>query len=159
MSKMRYVSPDHEPQDDNAKKSWFQDRSFWITLLVTTLVLIATGALIVSIEYFSQKDHPDDRFVLHLLTDAFGVSGILGVGIFCLTWAASAGAFDMLVYGVKLVFYTTFMPRERSEKLPKTFYDYKVLKDREKRKPVYGILFPSILFLIVGLILLIFYNI
>lgn len=156
MSKMQYAFPD--PQDESKKQSIFHSRGFYYALLISFLVLVATGALIACIEYFTLKDQPDDAFVLHLLTDAFGLSGILGLGVFCLTWVASAGAFDMLVYGVKLVFYTTFLPRERSEKLPKTFYDYKVLKDREKRKPVYGLLFPSLLFLMIGLIFLIFYH-
>ena len=94
---------------------------------------------------------------LRLAGDAIGLSGVLGFSAFVLGYVSSKGAFDLVSYSVKLVFLNVFRPKYRQENFPRTFYEYKILKDHEKRRAVFPLLWLSLLFLAVGIILISIY--
>ena len=78
------------------------------------------------------------------------------MGVYGLVKLSEGGAFDLLAYSIKLVWYNTFRKEVRKTRLAPTFYDYRV--ERRKKKidgQVSYIFFPGLVFLIVGLILLI----
>ena len=99
-----------------------------------------------------------EHLALHILGDAFGLSGILGLAGFGLGYVSSKGAFDLLSYSMKLLVLNVFAPKYRQENFPKTYYDYKVLKDHEERKAVFPLLWISLIFLAVGVALVIIYS-
>lgn len=159
MSKIPYVDPSKEEQTQGKKKFW--NKGFVISLIVTFVLLVLTAGLIALIEYYSLQSAAggdDQKLVLHILVDAFALSGLLGMGFYCLSFIASQGAFDILAYGIQVAFLVTFRPKYRETSFPKTFYDYKVLKNSKKRKPFLAILLISAIFLIVGIILLVIYH-
>ena len=59
---------------------------------------------------------------------------------------------------MKLFVLNVFAPKYRQENFPKTYYDYKVLKDHEERKAVFPLLWISLIFLAVGVVLVIIYS-
>ena len=69
------------------------------------------------------------------------------------------GAFDAIVYGVKLAFYTTFYSNIRKTKLPATYGEYRELKRGQKRTNLLYIVFSAIPYIIVGLAYYILYSV
>lgn len=155
MSKIPYADGNGGNEEEEEKRF---GKSFWISVAVSSGVLLMIGGLIALIEAFNLGSSTKLR-TLHICYDSFGLSGILGICIYLLTYISSKGAFDGLAYGVKLAFLNIFRPKYRQESFPRTYFDYKVLKDSEKRKPLTGILMPSLLFLLVGIALGIAYSV
>ena len=151
MSKIPLAGESFRPEEE--LKARFR-RNLIISLVALTLL----GGLIALIEYFSIKDVVKNHLALHLLGDAFGLSGLLGFAGFGLGYVSSKGAFDLLSYSTKLVILNIFAPKWRKENFPKTYYDYKVIKDHEERKAVYPLLWISLIFLAVGVTLIIIYS-
>lgn len=136
-------------------------RKFLKGLLIGTIVVILMAVISGLIVYFYLMtfDPPErsPKIIFHILADAFSISGVLGLLFYLLSYVSSQGAFDMLSYSIQYVFLVTFRRNYKKEHFPKTFYDYKVLKDRDGRKSFKGILIPSATFLAIGLIFLIIY--
>lgn len=127
-------------------------------LIISLVALTLLGGLIALIEYFALRNIVKNQIVLHILGDAFGLSGLLGFAGFGLGYVSSKGAFDLLSYSTKLVILNIFAPKWRKENFPKTYYDYKVLKDHEERKAVFPLLWVSLGFIAVGVVIIIIYS-
>lgn len=148
---------DENKEQDEGKKLFA--KGFLISLIITTVVLLVTAFLIAVIEYYAIENLMSERHpYLHIIADGVGVSGLLGILIYLMSFVSSKGAFDFLSYSVQLLVLNIFNPKYRQEKFPKTYYDYKVLKDSANRKPLLGIIIASVPFLLAGIILLIIYN-
>lgn len=140
------------------KKEPFFNKVFWISFIISLLVACALSAAIGLIEYYSQKASGLIIDMLAIYTDAVALSGLLMALFFLLQYLSTKGLFDILAYSLKVVFYTIFRPNYRQNGFPATFYDYKVLKDGENRKPILAILFVSLIFICAGLILCLVYK-
>ena len=151
MSKIPLAGESFRPEEE--AKARFR-RNLIISLVALTLL----GGLIALIEYFALRDVVKTHIVLHILGDAFGLSGLLGFAGFVLGYVSSKGAFDLLSYSTKLVILNVFAPKWRKENFPKTYYDYKVLKDHEERKAVFPLLWVSLGFIAVGVVIIIIYS-
>ena len=80
MSKIPYVDSSKEEQTQGKKK--FGNKGFIISLIVAFLLLLLTAGLIAMIEYYSLQNAAggkDEKLVLHILVDAFSLSGLLGL--------------------------------------------------------------------------------
>ena len=151
MSKIPLAGESFRPEEE--LKARFK-RNLIISLVALTLL----GGLIALIEYFAIRNIVKNQIVLHILGDAFGLSGLLGFAGFGLGYVSSKGAFDLLAYSTKLAFLNIFAPKWRKENFPKTYYDYKVLKDHEERKAVFPLLWVSLGFIVVGVVIIIIYS-
>jgi len=151
MSKIPLAGESFRPEEE--LKARFK-RNLIISLVALTLL----GGLIALIEYFAIRNIVKNQIVLHILGDAFGLSGLLGFAGFGLGYVSSKGAFDLLAYSTKLAFLNIFAPKWRKENFPKTYYDYKVLKDHEERKAVFPLLWVSLGFIAVGVVIIIIYS-
>ncbi len=160
MSKIPYADPNQGEQQGKEEKFWSPRR---VRVLITSLlVLILTGVIIGVVEYYTLTNGPegtgkDKNLIMHILSDAFSLSGLLGLCFFALSYISSKGAFDILSYSIQTLFLVTFRPKYRQTSFPKTYYDYKVMKDTKRKKPVSILLLSSGTFFIVGIILLIIY--
>lgn len=130
---------------------------FWKNALISLIALSITAGIIALIEYFALGGGDMYSLPLRLAGDAIGLSGVLGFSAFVLGYVSSKGAFDLVSYSVKLVFLNVFRPKYRQENFPKTFYEYKVLKNHEKRRAVFPLLWLSLIFLAIGIILISIY--
>ena len=151
MSKIPLAGESFRPEEE--LKARFR-RNLIISLVALTLL----GGLIALIEYFALRDVVKTHLVLHILGDAFGLSGLLGFAGFVLGYVSSKGAFDLLSYSTKLVILNVFAPKWRKENFPKTYYDYKVIKDHEERKAVFPLLWVSLIYTVVGVAIIIIYS-
>lgn len=136
-------------------------KDFWIQFLIGSLIVIAVAIITAIAVYVNltswENRESQPKFVFHILADAFSISGLVGLLFYLMTFVSSQGAFDMLSYSVQLVFLITFRRKYREENFPKNYYEYKVMKDHEERKAYAGLLWPSLIFLVIGIILLIIY--
>ena len=151
MSKIPLAGESFRPEEE--LKARFR-RNLIISLVALTLL----GGLIALIEYFALRDVVKTHIVLHILGDAFGLSGLLGFAGFVLGYVSSKGAFDLLSYSTKLIILNVFAPKWRKENFPKTYYDYKVIKDHEERKAVFPLLWVSLIYTAVGVAIIIIYS-
>ena len=74
----------------------------------------------------------DSIEVLHILCDAFFVPGALLVCAGLLIFVSNGGVFDMLAYGVMLVF--DGLRRDVTKRKYRTFYDYRESRKGKKRE-------------------------
>lgn len=129
-----------------------------ITALITLTVTAILVGLLVFISIKDQLKAKPELLIAQVLTDAFSISGVLGICFFGLAFVSSKGAFDLLSYSVKLIFLNAFRPKYRKDSFPKTFYDYKVKKDSLDRRAPLMMLFIALAYLAIGIIMLVIYN-
>lgn len=144
-------------EEAKKKKEPFFTKGFWISLIVSFLVASAFSVLIGCVEWLAQKEYYP-IVPLAITVDAIALSGVLMALFFLLQYFSSLGAFDFLTYSLKVLIYTVFRPNYRKTGFPATYYDYKVLKDEENRKPILAILFVSLIFILVGSIMYVVYR-
>lgn len=153
------LADDPSSKDSSQEKKSFFNKWMVISMIISTLVLIGIGALVFLMEYYGYSDPLKGKNAyLRIFSDCFSVAGLIGILVYFLTYVSSKGAFDLLAYSVKLLVLNIFNQKYRKESFPKTYYDYKVIKDHQNRKPLLAILIPSAIFLVVGIILLILYS-
>lgn len=112
--------------------------------LITSLAGAAIVIIIVFTHGILQAD--TTSAAMQILVDAFFVPGVLFVGFGLIVVASNGGAFDMLSYGVSLIF--VLLKKNIKERKYKDFYEYSQAK-KEKRKDKASIAF----ILVVGLVL------
>lgn len=160
MSKIPYADPQKGNEQGKEEKFW--NPKTVRALISSLIVLILTGVIIGVVEYYTLTNGPegtgkDKNLIMHILSDSFSLSGLLGLCFFALSYISSKGAFDILAYSIQTLFLVTFRPKYRQTSFPKTYYDYKVMKDTKRKKPVNVLLLSSGTFFVVGIILLIIY--
>ena len=133
-------------------------KSYLIGLAISTLVTIFITGLVILIEWLSGLKFPQDGLLIWI--NALTIAGVIMISAFFLVLLADAGTFDMLSYAVKLFWYNTYNKEVRKTKLAPTFADYREEKRGKKRTTsVSFLLYPGILVLVIGLLLLIpFYQ-
>lgn len=96
--------------------------------------------------------------VMHILSDAFLLPGILFAGIAGLSWAASKGAYDSfryLFYNFALHTIWVTKPKTHYDSL----YDYKAAKDKKGRRWFPHMLFTGLAGIVIALVFLLLYFI
>lgn len=95
--------------------------------------------------------------VMGVLSDGFFAAAVLVGGVGLISFAGKFSTFDMLSYGTKS-FFGNFIHSLR-DNLPKTFYDYKVQKDKDGRSYLKEFCKVGAVCLILGIIMLVLYFI
>lgn len=142
-------------RDEN--EGYRSKKRFWKNALISLIGLLVTAGIIALIEYIAIQKDPFGLLPLRLVGDSIGLSGVFGLSAFVLGYVSSKGAFDLVSYSMKIVFLNIFRPKYRQENFPKSFYEYKVLKDHEKRRAVYPLLWLSLIFLAIGALIIAIY--
>ena len=145
-------------EQEQKKKEPFFTKSFWISFAISLVSACTLGVLIGVIEWLAQEGAGYKIDPLGISLDATSLAGILMLLFFLLQYLSTKGAFDFLAYALKVTIYTVFRPNFRKTGFPATYYDYKMLKDEENRKPILAILFVSTIFIVVGIIVYIVYK-
>lgn len=130
-------------------------------LIIGSLITFAASLVVAGIIFWivaSMRGNSWKDELLVELIDSLGISGLLGVMLWCLVFLSTEGAFDMLAYSVKLAIYNIFRRNIRETALPKTYAEYKELKHGKDKDYRLYILIGSLPCLIGGLILLIPFN-
>ena len=149
---MRQNNPDKEK---NKKEL---DKGFIIGFVICFVICALITYLVILQEIHGlNRDFETQKFLI--LTDGFTISGGLMCLFYLLVYVSDEGAFDIISYSIQLVWVMTFHRNVRETKLPKTYAEYRELKRNKTRLNLKFILFSGLLFFIIGLILLILYNI
>ena len=117
-------------------------------------VLVALGIYLLKSFYDVGAKESFDAHTLRNVIDGLSISGLFGVLIYCIVWLSQAGAFDIIAYSMKLVWYNTFRRNVRQSALPSSYAEYKELKHGDDQKSFLFLLIGSLPCLIIGLGLL-----
>ena len=115
-----------------------------------TCSLICVGVILIDV-FVKELNFKDNG--LTIFGDGFFVAGVLCVLFWLLVVVSQAGAFDMLVYGCRKFFIYIFRKHPEDSNLPATYYDYVMLKHKNKPKRFYWSLVVSLVYLTIGIIL------
>lgn len=158
MSKIPYANFENETGEitpEEKRKAYVKSILISSAVLTVLAVLIGLAVWLFLINF--REPEPAPKIVFHILADAFSITGILGLLFLAMSFVNSCGTFDMLAYAMKSLFLVTFRPKYKKENFPKTYYDYKVLKEKENRKAYLPILFPSVVYFALGILFLIIF--
>lgn len=111
--------------------------------------LVIAVAIMLGKNIFAETDAVK---VMQILSDSFFVPGVLLTGVGLLVFVSNAGLFDMLAYGVHLI-YDRFI-RDVTKRKYRTFYDYKESR-KDKKKDITSLLMVGIVFIILSVVFLI----
>ncbi|MCR5079324.1 MAG: hypothetical protein K6B65_05365, partial [Bacilli bacterium] len=102
-----------------------QRRKVYLIGFIIALVIsipIAVGSFFM-IKDGLQLDYEKEKW--RIWTDTFTLPGVLYILVFCLVKVSDWGAFDAIVYSVRLLFNTIFFPTTKNSKLPKNYTEYR----------------------------------
>lgn len=120
-------------------------------IITSAIGLIIAFIIIISKNIFEKETLQD---VMHVLTDAFFVPGIIISGFGLLVVCSNGGTFDMLRYGI-IKFFSLFKKNFNNEKY-KTFYEYRMVKS-ENPRPFWYLIIVGVSFIIISMIFLVIY--
>ena len=89
--------------------------------------------------------------------DALGLSSVIMILFFLLNLLSREGAFDILAYSFKLVWFNTFYRSIRDTKLPATYREYRELKRGSRRDKNLFLLVGPLPYLVASVIVMIIY--
>ncbi|MCR5185175.1 MAG: DUF3899 domain-containing protein [Bacilli bacterium] len=140
----------------NQKKRNF--KGYLIGLLICIVITALITGLSILIQVLAGRNYQDNTLLIWI--NALCTGGALMMMFYILVKLSDEGAYDLLGYSIKLVWYNTFRREIRKTHLAPNFHTYREEKRRKKREVNMSfIFFPGLLFLIIGLILLIpFYQ-
>ena len=148
----RIVQMSKEPRDDENKGGFL--KGFIICLIIN---FVLTGLMIL-FGYLAEEEMMISSW-LRLLSDSFTLPSGFMLLFYLLIWVSGEGAFDAITYGVQVAFYTIFYKDMRETKLPKTYADYRELKNKKKKTGLTYILFAGLIFFLIGIGFMIAFNI
>jgi hypothetical protein len=129
---------------------------YLIGLAISFGVCSLLFGLILIIEFFGlNMNMKDDGYLI--MIDASTISGLMMLLFWLLVIITNEGAFDLISYSIKLVWYTTFHKSLRNVKLARTYADYRLEKRSKGKTNTSFIALGGAPYLIAGLILLIPY--
>lgn len=127
-------------------------------LIISTVATIFLTGIALLFQISSGRKFPQDGLLIWI--NSFTLGGGLMIMLYFLVVLTDFGAFDLLGYSMKLVWYNTFRRGYRKTHLAATFHEYRLERYNNKREnSITYLLYPGLLFLGIGLILLIpFYQ-
>ncbi|MBQ7995107.1 MAG: DUF3899 domain-containing protein [Bacilli bacterium] len=141
---------------DLDKDSLAIKRTYWISFAITFVFAIAMaigGYFIIRSSFGLSWE--DNKW--RLLTDAATFPGVFLILVYLLVKLSNGGAFDALSYSLQLVFYTVFFRSLRETKLPRSYTEYRLLKQGKKRAGFSYLLIVGGIFLLITVVFLILY--
>lgn len=121
---------------------------YLLTIFIGLLIFLA----IISMKGIFNKTNATD--IMHILTDATFIPGLLLFGFGLLVFSYNAGTFDTIVYGFKMFIGKFF--RRLPERKYKTLYEYRQAVHEEKS--TFGhLIFVGLAFIVISLVFLCIY--
>ena len=111
------------------------NKGFIKGLIITFIVSLLVAGLIFSLQFLGLEEK-NDADIMVAVVDSLTLSGGLGVIVYLLSLLSEHGAFDIISYSVKLLWYNTFHKNIKNTALPKNYTEYKMLKRQEETENV-----------------------
>lgn len=90
-----------------------------------------------------------------LLSDSFFVPSVVFISVFLLSWISNDGFFDMFSYSFKKFGARMFRKNPKYTNVPKTFYEYRLLKHEDKPASVSYLAWVGLANLVLGVLFII----
>ena len=131
-------------------------KAYWIGFAIALAVSIplAVGSFFL-IRDGMGLDYQTNKW--RIWADTFTLPGVLYVLSFLLVKVSDFGAFDAIVYSVRLAFTVIFRSNVRDSKLPANYAEYRMLKSSKPRTSASFLLFIGLGYLVVTSVFLILY--
>lgn len=123
---------------------------YLITLLAGLLLTLILAACM---GVFA-KTKPQELF--HVISDAFFVSGVVIAGLGGLFVGSNGGAFDMIGYGVRLLF--DVLRKDPTKRKYKDFYAYRLSRQGHKKGFWHLVIVGLLLLAVAALFLVLYFN-
>ena len=140
----------------NEPKPERDDKGFIIGSIVTFVVTGVIMGLVLLIS-FTQVSELTRQAAFVGWIDALSISAVLMILFYLLNLLSREGAFDMLAYSIKLVWYNTFYRSIKETKLPSTFREYRELKRAKRKDGLLFLLIGPLPYLVAAVIVMIIY--
>ena len=127
-------------------------KPFLITLVISMVISLA---VLMARQFFTLDDYFEK---MSALSDAFFVPGIVLVGFGVLVMVADEGFFDIFRYGLLKLTMTLRVQGKADEDMPKDFYEYRVARHGEKKKPQWSIFAVGAIDLLLAVLFLLLYS-
>ena len=153
--------PDMDDKEKQTKKDRTPDqlrriKAYWIgfSIAFAISVLIAVGTFFL-IKDGMQLNYETEKW--RIWVDAFTLPGVLFVLAFALVKISDFGAFDAIVYSVRLLWNVTFFPKKTKQKLGANYGEYRNRKMEKPRTSATFLLYIGLGYLLLTGIFLIIY--
>lgn len=94
--------------------------------------------------------------VFFVLCNGFFISGVLCTSLGLMVFASDAGAFDMLIYGIRR--FISLFQRDINKIKYKTFYDYRMAKEGKPKRSFFYMIAVGLVYIGISLIFLYVYK-
>ena len=111
--------------------------------LITVMAALAISVALMYYEGLFVGGHSMATAMM-MLSDAFFIPGVILLGFGLLMWVAGEGMFDMMSYGVKLLWDVAYKHEWES------FRDYRMRKAEKERTPVWHLVLVGLAFVLLG---------
>lgn len=126
-------------------------RSWLIGLLISFIVTTCIAGLSVLFQVVSGIKFEEDG--LRIMCNATFAAGILVACFYVLVILSNNGAYDLLTYSIKLVWYNTFYKNVRNSKLSASYAEYREEKRGKKHSRTSFMIVGALPYIIAGIIL------
>lgn len=140
--------------EDENKESGKKDFLISFIISFVTAGILAGGIALFEVYITGGGASVELRTAWRYSADALGISGLLMLMGYILSFVASKGSFDILSYSIVAMFRSVFSYKKWKEDPERSFYHYKMKKNSKERKPILAILIVSLIFIAAGLICL-----
>lgn len=131
-------------------------KGFIIGTIVSFVVTGLIMGIILLIVFLSKQSFAKEEIYVGWI-DALTVSSIMMVLFYLLNLLTREGAFDILAYSFKLVWYNTFYRSIKDTKLPKSYREYRELKASKPKESNLFLIAGALPYLLAGIVLMIIY--
>ena len=131
-------------------------KGFIIGSIVSFVVTGLLMGLVLMIHFLAKHDLMKEEIYVGWY-DALILSSVMMLLFFLLNYLTREGAFDILAYSFKLVWYNTFYRNVRETKLPKTYREYRELKASKPRDSNLFLLVGAAPYLVAGIVVMCVY--
>ena len=132
-----------------------QIRSWLIGLLITFIVTTVIAGLALLFQILYGLTFQEDA--LRIMCNCTFFAGVIVAAFYVLVVLSNNGAYDLLTYSIKLVWYNTFHKNVRKSKLAASYPDYREEKRGKKKTNVSFMIVGALPYIIAGIILAIPY--
>jgi len=129
-----------------------QNYQYFISITIS--LLVSMGVFLFEIK---ELNLTIEKNWSRLLSDSFFVSSILFISVFLLSWISNDGFFDIFSYSFKRFGARIFRKNPKYTNVPKTFYEYRVLKHEGEPASIQYLAWVGLANLVLGILFFIFH--
>ena len=135
------------------------ERDYKGFIIGSIITFVVTGVImgLVLLISFTQVSELTTQAAYVGWIDALSISSVLMILFYLLNLLSREGAFDMLAYSIKLVWFNTFYRSIKETKLPSTFREYRELKRAKRKDGLSFLLVGPLPYLVAAVIVMIIY--